>query len=217
MAQVPAVPPHRYRHNYDPNAPAPNASVHHRAIHHFSGYGVHQQRLYNAHINTEFEGRNPNGPHFREERPTGVHSGFTNQRLPANTPGLTPAQIAQELASPTNKIPDIWWRTFLPPAAYRRLDANGHQINHGAGHKVGAHLPQLEAQNLPAPTKELIVDAHGVAHDIVANARPLLLYQRKHTIDTDGADKHCAYGKIRDESTNSWRCIKNPNHHNTDM
>lgn len=177
-------------------------------------------------IETEAEGRNTkNIVHPRETRPIRtpadrVYYGYTFQRLPANTPHVPAAELANSRDNPNFRIPMMWWDTFLPPDTMRRTDANGNRIEHGLDanqqrQNSGPHMPQLEQLGLHirAPTKRKIVDAQGNSHRIVANARPQLLYPRTNTADRPAAEKHCAYGKIRDPETNSWRCIRNPNHH----
>jgi hypothetical protein len=117
------------------------------------------------------------------------------------------------------KIPMTWWKTFLPSKVYKRTRLNPETQEYEAinfrdpANKRGRHYPQLERLDLPAKTKNYVLDRQGRRHNIIANARPLLLYTRTNTLDRPKAEKKCAYGKIRDKTTNSWRCIKNPDHH----
>ena len=186
-------------------------------------------------VHTEAEGRNtlaflhPQERRvIREAAHAGTYEGYTFQRLGPGTPHVPAAELANSRNHPNFKIPMEWWSTFLPNT-FNRRDAAGHAIPHGldaAGHRQneGPHMAALEAfgPNITAPTKSRIVDHADPNpatrhHPIVANARPQLLYPRINTEDRPANEKHCAYGKIRDPETNSWRCIRNPNHHTTDM
>lgn len=152
------------------------------------------------------------------------YDGYTFQRLGPGTPHVPAAELARSRNNPDFKIPMAWWSTFLPNNTFKRLTPAGVRINHGlnaAGVKQnqGPHMPQIEAlgPNIQAPTKKRIVDAAGGHHPVIANARPQLLYPSVNTEDRPANEKHCAYGKIRDPETNSWRCVRNPNHHTTNF
>lgn len=183
-------------------------------------------------IHTEPEGRNTRAfVHPQEQRVirdpahAGTYEGYTFQRLPPNTPYVPAAELAASRTNPNFRIPMAWWSTFLPRQRFDRLDAAGNRIPHGldaAGNRQnqGPHMPAIEnlGPTIQAPTKRIIIDHNDPnpvtrAHTVTANARPQLLYPRVNTEDRPANEKHCAYGKIRDPETNSWRCIRNPNHH----
>ena len=169
-------------------------------------------------IRTQIEGRNQDPIlQVREERvirnkPRYDHETF--QRVP-QLMHVPAAELANNRMNPDVRIPMAWWNTFLPPQVRHRF-ANGARIDHSPGNKTGPHLPQLEREHITAPTYTRVQDQHGHARQITANARPQLLYPKINTADRPANEKHCSYGKIRDPSTNSWRCIRNPNHHADD-
>jgi hypothetical protein len=156
------------------------------------------------------------------------YQGYTFQRLGAGTPHVPAAELTGAREFPNHKIPFSWWSTFLPPALFRNVTAAGNRVDHSVNwagdqrkRNRGPEIPALAALDIPAPTKSKVVDHADPNpatrnHPIVANARPQILYPRTNTIDRDDA-KDCAYGKIRDPSTNSWRCVRNPNHHRTNF
>jgi hypothetical protein len=190
-------------------------------------------------IHTEPEGRNTRAfVHPQEQRvirepghtnhmgaPSQNYDGYTFQRLPPGTPHVPAAELAQSRNNPNFRIPMTWWQTFLPRQRFARINAAGNPIPHGlnaAGNRQneGPHMAALEAlgPTIQAPTKRKIVDHTDPNpatrdHPVTANARPQLLYPRTNTEDRPANEKHCAYGKIRDPETNSWRCVRNPNHH----
>lgn len=136
---------------------------------------------------------------------------------------LIGAAAAQEhFRKPNIRIPMSWWRSFLPKRAIDRTKLNPETgeyetIDHSTPEsKRGRHLRELERLDIPAKTKNYVIDQEGRRSNIVANARPLILYKRTNTLDRPAREKRCSYGKIRDPTTNSWRCIKNPNHKKDD-
>lgn len=177
-------------------------------------------------VRTQEEGANTGAANPRTHRdPINPGPGQSKQRLDPHAP-VPAAELQGHRLRPQLKIPFSWWHTFLP----NRFDKVVMGINPATGNpvvvghndyglnKTTQHYPALDAMgdNIRAPTSSRITTAGGHHHAITANARPLLMYKRTNTLDTPAngpGAKRCAYGKIRDEETNSWRCIKNPNHH----
>lgn len=174
----------------------------------------------NQYYVSEQEGRNTGPDHPREQRPVksrqGVpYYGYTLQRIKGDA-DIDPQQRDEMREYPKLKIANEWWfNELLPQGVFNKEDDNGVNLHRGI-HKTGPHLPDLERATVVAPTKQMAVGRDGVARRILANARPLYLYEKKNTLDRPADEKKCAYGKIRDPTTNSWRCIKNPNHHASD-
>ena len=182
-------------------------------------------------IRTSTEGRTtgPNQNHqMVDVRVPGYnYRGKAFQRIEA-THHLSAADNNAARANPNVKIPMSWWHTFLPRAIFNRTDPAGLPLNkHLPANKQAAtalrhglpnRAPQLETQDnyIPAPSQTHIVDAGGNEHQVMANAVPQLLYPTENTSDNAHYDKKCTYGQIRDPSTHKWRCIRNPNHHDTD-
>lgn len=179
-------------------------------------------------FNTREEGTRTGAAHPREtQNPHHPGRGQTYQRVNDavgsamhNAVGAAKhADLTAEAQTPRQHIPYSWWRTFLPVNRFDAVDNNHQRIYRDTpALKTDHHFAALEAlgPQIAAPTRKDLVDQAEVHHKIVANARPLLLYKRTNTLDTPAAGagaKRCAYGKIRDQATNSWRCIKNPNHH----
>lgn len=206
MAALPHI-----RH-YVPNVAAgdaPHTAPNNWAAHAYAGPQVHTQE----------EGTNTGvaNPTTHMD-PLHPGRGRTKQRLDVNAP-VPPGELAGHRVAPHLKIPFSWWHTFLPPRFNKITHVGGLIVPlHRGQNKTDIEYPLLDAlgDNIPAPTSSRITGPGGQHHAIIANARPLLMYKRKNTLDTPANGplaKHCAYGKVRDEETNSWRCIKNPNHH----
>jgi hypothetical protein len=167
-------------------------------------------------VYTTVEGRNQSaGKKEERQKREGSGRGRTLQRLSLNS-DVNPEQLTRLLNGPNHKIPfDFWFNHLLPAEGFTKYDDNGNHLDRQI-HKPGPHMPELEALTVDAPTKKRVLGRDGTARMVVANARPLYLYERKNTLDRPADEKECTYGKIRDPTTNSWRCIKNPNHHKQD-
>jgi hypothetical protein len=173
-------------------------------------------------IRSVVEGRNRDAANPREERDVrnkASYRGYTFQRVPddARTQHIPAAELAFNRLDPEVRIPMRWWATFLPNAVTDRRLPNGQRINHDPGNKTGPHLVQLEREHITAPTFTRITDSSGQERQVTANAKPQLLYPRINTLDRPANEKHCSYAKVRDPSTNSWRCVRNPNHHKDNL
>jgi hypothetical protein len=166
-------------------------------------------------VTTLFEGKNTGVLTNPRETPDPINPGrhYTKQRI--STTQLTP----------DHRIPNSWWNTFTNHEFDKVLPnaAGVFNIARNAGQNKTGHIINLPAHPfIPAPTKSDVI-RNGVAHQIIKNARPVLMYQRTNVLDAPGHVgppthvKNCAYGKVRDPNTNSWRCVKNPNHHRVNM
>lgn len=169
-------------------------------------------------LRTEFEGRNqhpilqPREERVIRQHPGKLYDGRTFQRLPV-LPNVPAAEMAAHREDPDVRIPMGWWRTFLPNQITDRFTAAGAHIDHSPGNKHGPHYAQLEHDIITAPSYTRVRDGHGGHREVTVNAKPQLLYPKTNTMDRPANEKHCSYGKVRDPSTNSWRCLRNPNHH----
>jgi hypothetical protein len=170
-------------------------------------------------IRSAVEGRNTDVANPREERVVRnkpSYRGQTFQRVP-QLMHVPAAEMQFNRMDPEVRIPMNWWATFLPNQVTDRILPNGNRIDHSPGNKTGPHLPQLEREQIVAPTFTRVIDHQGHERQVTANAKPQLLYPKTNTLDRPANEKHCAYGKIRDPSTNSWRCVRNPNHHRENL